>query len=63
VVADPVPIVSGTKAYAGITGTANITVSFAIVLPLTNGRCGMNTNANPIAQYGSVAGTGTVSFS
>jgi hypothetical protein len=57
-----VPIVSGTEAYAGISGTANITVTFAIVLPLTNGKCNMNTNANPIAQYGSIVGTGTVSF-
>jgi hypothetical protein len=58
----PVPIVSGTKAYAGISGTVNITQTFAFVLPLTNGKCDTNTNANPIAQYGSVAGTGTVSF-
>jgi hypothetical protein len=58
----PVPIVSGTKAYAGVSGTVNITFTFALVLPLTNGKCDMNTNANPIAQYGSVAGTGTVSF-
>ena len=63
VVTDPVPIVSGTKAYAGISGSANITVTFAFVLPLQNGKCNINTNANPIAQYGSVAGTGSVSFS
>jgi hypothetical protein len=58
----PVPIVSGTKLYAGISGTVNVTVTFAVVLPLTKGTCNMNTNANPIAQYGSIAGTGTVSF-
>ena len=58
----PVPIVSGTKAYAGVSGSVNVTVTFAVVLPLTNGKCNMNTNANPIAQYGSIAGTGTVSF-
>jgi hypothetical protein len=62
VVTDPVPIANGTKAYAGISGTANITVNFAIVLPLTKGKCNTNTNANPIAHYGSIAGTGTVSF-
>jgi hypothetical protein len=61
-VTDPVPIVSGTKAYAGISGTVNVTVTFAIVLPLTKGKCNTNTNANPIAQYGSISGTGTVSF-
>jgi hypothetical protein len=58
----PVPTVSGTKAYAGISGSVNITVTFAIVLPLTKGKCNTNTNANPIAQYGSVSGSGTVSF-
>ena len=57
-----VPIVSGTKAYTGISGTVNITITFAIVLPLTKGTCNENTNANPIAQYGSIAGAGTVSF-
>jgi hypothetical protein len=62
VVTDPVPILSGTKAYAGISGTVNITVTFAIVLPLTKGKCNTNTNANPIAQYSSISGTGTVSF-
>jgi hypothetical protein len=62
VVTDPVPVVSGTKAYAGITGTVNITVTFAIVLPLTKGKCNTSTNANPIAQYGSISGSGTVSF-
>jgi len=61
-VTDPVPILSGTKAYAGISGTVNVTVTFAIVLPLTKGKCNTNTNANPIASYGSISGTGTVSF-
>jgi len=59
---EPVPIVSGTKAYAGISGTVNVTAIFALVLPLTNGKCDMNTNANPIAQYGSITGSGTVSL-
>ena len=60
VVTAPVPIVSGTGMYAGISGSANITVTFAIVGPMKNGKC--NTKANPIAQYGSIAGTGTVTF-
>ncbi len=57
----PVPIVSGTKAYAGISGTANVTLTMAAVLQLTNGKCDMN-NPNTIAQYGSIVGSGTVSF-
>jgi|NGEPerStandDraft_6_1074524.scaffolds.fasta_scaffold101134_2 hypothetical protein len=60
--AAPVSAVSGTKAYAGITGMVNVTVTFAIVLPLTKGKCNENTNANPIAGYASIVGTGTVSF-
>jgi hypothetical protein len=60
VVTDPVPVVSGTKAYAGISGTLNATVSFAFVTPMKNGKCNMN--ANPLAQYGSIQGSGTVSF-
>jgi hypothetical protein len=61
VVTEPVPVVSGTKAYAGISGSVNITVSFAFIEPMKNGKC--NFNANPIAPYGSIAGSGTVSFS
>jgi hypothetical protein len=60
VITDPVPVVSGTKAYAGISGSINVTISFAIVTPMKNGTCNMN--ANPIAQYGSISGSGTVSF-
>jgi len=59
----PVPIVSGTKAYSGITGSVTLNVLFAEIGPRTsNGACDMSNNANPIAQYGSFTGTGTVSF-
>jgi hypothetical protein len=59
----PVPIVSGTKAYSGITGSVTLNVMFAEIGPRTsNGQCNMSNNANPIAQYGSLTGTGTVSF-
>jgi hypothetical protein len=59
---DPVTIISGTKAYAGITGSFNVTISFAAVLPLQNGKCNPNTNANPTATIGSVTANGTVSY-
>ena len=39
VTTDPVTIISGTKAYAGISGSLNVTISFAAVLPLKNGKC------------------------
>ena len=45
-----------------MTGTVKVTVTFAVVLPLPKGKCNPNTNANPIADYGSIIGTGTVSF-
>jgi len=62
VVTDPVTAISGTKAYAGITGTIDVTISYAFTLPLDNGKCNMNSNANPSAAIGLVTGTGTVSY-
>lgn len=62
VVTEPATIISGTKAYAGITGSISVTISYAAVLPLTNGKCNPNTNANPTAQEGFVTGIGTVSY-
>ena len=47
---DPVTIISGTKAYVGITGSFNVTISYAAVLPMKNGKCKMN--ANPTATIG-----------
>jgi hypothetical protein len=59
----PSPIVRGTKLYAGITGSASITVTFAGIFPLQNGKCNMGNNGpNPTAQYQTLSGTGTVSF-
>lgn len=63
VVTDPVTVVSGTKAYAGITGTLMVTVSFAELGPKNkNGSCNQSNNAQPVATYGSVSATGTVSY-
>jgi len=63
VVTDPVTFVKGTKAYAGITGTISVTVSFAELGPKNkNGTCNQSNNAQPVATYGSVAGTGTVTY-
>ena len=59
----PVPIVSGTGAYAGITGSFTLTAQYAFILPKTkSGSCNTSNNANPISQYGSVSGSGTVSL-
>jgi hypothetical protein len=60
----PVPVVKGTKAYKGISGSVSVTLTFAVVIPLQKGKCNLsNSGPNPSAQYGSIAGTGTVSFS
>ena len=63
VVTDPVPVVKGTAAYVGINGMLSVTVTFALVFPLQHGTCNLsNSGPGPVAQYGSVAGHGSVSF-
>jgi hypothetical protein len=60
----PVPIVSGTGAYVGITGSISLNAQFGAILPKTkSGSCNASNNSNPVAQYTSVIGSGTVSFS
>jgi hypothetical protein len=58
----PLPLVRGTGGYAGISGTVKVKITFAVVLPLTNGKCNPNTSANPVAQFGTISGKGTVRF-
>ena len=63
----PVMLFNGTGLYKGITGTVNLTVTFAIVLPFytsgkNKGKCNEGNNANPVAQWGSITGSGSVSF-
>lgn len=62
VTTEPVAIMSGTKAYAGMTGAFDVTISYAAVLPLKNGTCNPNGNAKPIATSGSVAASGNVNY-
>jgi hypothetical protein len=64
----PVTLFNGTGLYAGISGTARITVSFAVIGPSytsgpKKGQCNMRENIQPLAQYGTVTGTGLVKFS
>ena len=59
----PIPIVdgTGTRAYKGISGTIQTTVTFAWILPrLPNGQC--NTNATHYPGIGIANGAGTVSY-
>ncbi len=67
-VAEPVTLSGGTGAYKGIAGTVHITSLFGFILPryasgTKKGQCNGGDNAQPIAQYISVTGSGTVSFS
>jgi hypothetical protein len=59
-------ISGGTGHYAGIAGTVKITETFAFILSryttgAKKGQC--KNNADPVAQYGTVTGNGTVTFS
>jgi hypothetical protein len=57
------PIISGTKAYAGITGSVDLTFEFAFIAPRTSGgKCDLSQQAKSVAQWGVITGTGTVSF-
>jgi len=59
----PTTIFKGTGVYAGISGNADVIVSFVVLGPKTAaGKCNMAQNAQPVAQYGNVTGSGTVSF-
>jgi hypothetical protein len=59
----PIPIVdgTGTRAYKGISGTIQTTVTFAWILPrLANGKC--NTNATRYPGIALASGAGTVTY-
>jgi hypothetical protein len=59
----PTTLTKGTGAYAGITGTVNVTVDFVSILPrLASGKCNFANSAKPIAQFGNVTGSGTASY-
>jgi hypothetical protein len=65
--AGPITLFNGTGMYAGITGTVHMTEKFAAILPkLTSGpkagQCNMSNNAQPVAFYATISGTGKVSF-
>jgi hypothetical protein len=62
-VSAPAAIVSGTGAYAGITGSVTLTARFAFILPKTKkGTCNESNSATPLDQYGVVTGSGAVKF-
>jgi hypothetical protein len=67
-VSAPVTLLDGTGLYSGITGTLHVTITEAFILPVyasgkNKGQCNESQNAQPVAAYGSIIGSGTVSFS
>ena len=59
-VAAPVTLVKGTKTYVGIGGTFTLTVMFAFIGPMKNGKC--TQTSNPAATWAAFTGSGTVTF-
>ncbi len=64
----PVTLFNGTGLYAGVSGTVNVTITFAGVSPFFasgphKGTCNMSNNAPTFGQYSSITGVGTVKFS
>ena len=63
----PITLSNGKGAYAGISGTLNVTEQFVGIGPLYKtgkhkGACNQSDNARPIAGAGAISGTGTVAF-
>jgi len=62
-----VTLFNGTGLYQGISGTLNVTETFAFIGPVytsgpKKGQCNESNNAKALAQFASITGTGTVSF-
>lgn len=64
-VTGPVSLFNGTGLYAGISGTLNITETFAFItarIPSGTDKGKCNDSARPIAPYASITGSGKVKF-
>jgi hypothetical protein len=67
-VTDPVTAFDGTGLYQGISGSIVVTLSFGFIGPrftsgAHKGQCNSSGNAQPLAQWGTIAGSGRVRFS
>jgi hypothetical protein len=59
----PVTLSGGTGTYTGIKGSITAKVTFVVIEPKTAaGKCDMSQNANPVASYATITGSGHVSF-
>ncbi len=61
-VSGPITIVSGTKAYAGITGSFTMTANLAYIGPIVKGACTTKTTTPPIATFSEITGIGSVTL-
>jgi hypothetical protein len=64
----PITLSGGTGAYAGISGTLTTTLTFGGIGPRYTtgakiGKCNMSNNAQPLAQFGTAVGHGTIKLS
>jgi hypothetical protein len=63
----PITIMDGTGAYTGITGTLHVTLTFGGDGPFyatgpKKGKCNMSESAQPLAQFASAVGRGTITY-
>ena len=63
----PSPLLDGTRAYKGITGSLTLDFTLGVVLPKYKsgkhkGQCNESSSARPLGQLGLVTGSGVVSF-
>jgi hypothetical protein len=66
-VSGPVTLSAGTGLYKGISGTVNVTQTFAFIIRryaigAHAGQCNMSQKAQPVATWASIVGSGNVSF-
>jgi len=61
---DRIPVLRGTRNYAGITGTMTVSVSSVLILPLQpGGKCVTGSGAHPLASWSTITASGTVTIS
>lgn len=64
----PVTLFDGAGLYKGISGSIDVTLTFALIAPkftsgAHKGQCNLSNNGPLLAQWGSITGTGNVRFS
>jgi hypothetical protein len=61
---EPAPIVRGTRAYAGISGSLVVDTSSVLIIPLTGrGQCNTGSGVRPVADWLTITASGNVNLS